>query len=398
MTRSESLSKVTKDLMLEEPFYGLFLIGLNKQWTTEIKTARVGLKGIDFYLKINPDFWDSLTHIERKGLVKHELLHIGFFHLTDYSQLTNHKVANIAMDIEINQYIDRDWLPEGGQLPETYPELNLEPKKGTFYYYDKLLEAEQDNNQALQTVLDALENGEDGCELPDGTQVTFTDHDWEAEVGEMDEATTKLIKAQTGHILESLAEQVEKSRGTVPGEFEEILKRLKHLDPPKFDWKGYLRRFIGKSTTTYTKKSRRKPNKRMPEFPGLRLKKRKHVLVAIDTSASVSKPELKEFLNEINHIAKNGTDVTIIECDTAISYIGKFDARKDLEIHGRGGTEFQPVIDYYNENPGTYSCLFYFTDGEAPAPDNCTGNILWVLSECSSMNEDLPGPVIKLEI
>jgi predicted metal-dependent peptidase len=98
------------------------------------------------------------------------------------------------------------------------------------------------------------------------------------------------------------------------------------------------------------------------------------------------------------HIHKTGSDVTIIECDSAISYIGKFDRKKPLEIHGRGGTQFQPVIDYYNENLKKYSCLIYFTDGECHSPENAYGNLLWVLSERSHLNTELPGKVIKLDI
>ena len=146
----------------------------------------------------------------------------------------------------------------------------------------------------------------------------------------------------------------------------------------------------------FTKKSRRKYNKRTPLFPGLKIKQRKHILVGIDTSGSVNNSELKEFLNEIHHMYKTGSEVTIVQCDTAISHVGPFDPKKDFEVHGRGGTSFQPVIDYYNENFHKYSCLMYVTDGEAPAPENAKGNILWVLSSISQMNNDLPGSVIKL--
>jgi predicted metal-dependent peptidase len=214
----------------------------------------------------------------------------------------------------------------------------------------------------------------------------------------MDEATQKLVESQTKHIVLQVAEQVEKSRGTIPGEFEELIKKLQEVEPPKFDWKGYMRRFAGKSVKTYTKKSRRKYNKRLPDFPGLKIKRQKHILAAVDTSGSVSTKELKEFLNELYHLKKTGSDVTVIQCDTAISHIGPFDPKADWEIHGRGGTDFQPVIDYYNENMDKYSCLFYFTDGGAPSPDNARGNLLWVLSSAGSEYEKLPGHVIKLEI
>ena len=87
-----------------------------------------------------------------------------------------------------------------------------------------------------------------------------------------------------------------------------------------------------------------------------------------------------------------------MQCDTAISHVGKYKPGEDYAIHGRVGTDFQPVIDYYNEHFNEISCLIYFTDGECNAPTNAKGNILWVLSSESDMNEDLPGEVIKLEV
>lgn len=393
MSRHETLAKASKDLMLMEPFYGLFLIALNKTWAS-IGTARVAQRDLNFYLQIDPDFWDKLTPDKRIGLLKHELLHIAFFHLTDFKQLTDHKIANMAMDIEINQYINEKFLPEGGLLPDLFPDLNLEYKKGTFYYYEKLKEAKDEANKDIQAIVDAMANGDTEVDLPSGGKVKLTDHNWEVE--EMDPATERLVKAQIGHLLEQVADQVEKSRGTVPGEIKVLLEKIRHQDPPKFDWRGYMRRFVGKSTKIYTKKSRRKFNKRLEDFPGLKIRQQKHVLVAIDTSGSVSNEELREFLGEIHHIYKTGSQVTIVQCDTAISHIGPYNPKKDFAVHGRGGTSFQPVIDYYNENMRKYSCMFYLTDGEAPAPADCKGNVLWVLSERSQKTDHLPGQTIQL--
>jgi predicted metal-dependent peptidase len=400
MSNMESLAKVSKDLMLIEPFYGLFLINLNKSWE-KVGTACVANKDLNFYLKIDPDFWATLNYNQRMGLLKHELLHIAFFHLTDFSHLRGKQneyaeLTNIAMDIEINQYIREDWLPPNPLLPESFPELNLEYKKGTFYYYEKLKqEADSQMKQILSAIGQAMANGESQAELPDGSKVDISNHNWE-EMDKMDEATERLVKAQVAHILEQTAEQVQKSQGNIPGEIAEILERIRTVEPPKFDWRGYLRRFVGKSVKVYTKKSRRKFNKRLPDFPGLKIKQQKHVLVAIDTSASVSTKELKEFLQEIHHMYKTGSEVTIIQCDTAISFMGPFNPNKDFTVHGRGGTSFQPVVDYYNEHNHKYSCLIYFTDGEAPAPDDCKGNVLWVLSEQSHKTDHLPGQTIQL--
>ena len=390
----ETLARATKELMFEEPFYGLLLVTLNKLFDEKVGTACVGITGINYNLKISPTFWHSLTPERRKGLLKHELMHMAFFHLTDYKHLTDHKIANMAMDIEINQYINPNWLPKGGLTLDTFPELNLQPKMGTKYYYDKLKELKEETMNALKQ---AIENGDTEVELPDGTKVTLSSHDW-GEIQDLDEGTQRVIKDQIGGIIKQVADQVEKSRGTIPGEFKEILDALRHIPEPKFDWKGYIRRFTGKSIKVYTKKSRRKLSKRYEDNPGLKIKQKKHILVGIDTSGSVKKDELEEFLCEIHHLVKTGNEVTIVQCDTAISHVGKYKPGEQFEIHGRGGTSFQPVIDYYNEHMNKLSCLIYFTDGEASAPINVKGDILWVLSSESSMNEELPGAVIKLDL
>ena len=111
INKAESLAKASKNLMLSEPFYGMFLIMLNKIWDKNVPTAGVSRNGINYQLSINEEFWNKLTELNHQGLLKHELLHIGFFHLTDFDFLTNKEIANIAMDLEINQYIDKEMLP-----------------------------------------------------------------------------------------------------------------------------------------------------------------------------------------------------------------------------------------------------------------------------------------------
>lgn len=410
--KAEQLAKASKELMLKESFYGFFLMMLNKQWSTIVPTAGVSRNGINFQLYLNEKFWNELTPDQHIGLLKHELLHIGFFHVTDFEHLTHKTIANIAMDLEINQYINDEFLPPGPQKLELYPELNLEPKKGTKYYYDKLMQGANNPGTCpnLDKVLEACGEGNgEGDEEGNGNKVTLRvngkgdievmlpDHSSWKEFDDLDEATKKLIKTQTEHILKEVAEQVEKNRGTVPGEFAEILKRINELNPPKFNWRGYLKRFVGGSIKTFTRMSRHKPNFRFIENPGLKHKHRRHILVAIDTSGSVCTDELKEFLNEIYHIQRTGTEVTLIQCDSAISHIGKFDPKKDLKIHGRGGTSFHPVTDYYDEHFKKYNCLIYLTDGEAPAPEKCKGPVLWVISSKSQgLNEDLKGLQIQL--
>jgi len=394
-----SLSKTSKELMLMEPFYGLFLISLNKEIDTRIPTAGVSKNGINYQLIINPDFWESLSSEHRLGLLKHELLHIGFFHLEYENKGMNRELVNIAMDLEINQYIEKKYLPEGGCTidNETFAPMNLPTKAGWRVYYDLLLQEQQQQMQSpmgqkIQAMVDAIAKGlsqtEDGTPVPDHST-------WE-EFENLSEAEKKLIKSQIEHTLSQIAEQIEKSRGHVPGEMSSIMKKLKEKEAPRFDWRGYLRRFAGGSQIVYTKKLRRKDNKRFEDNPGLKIKQRRHVLVAIDTSGSVSNKELLEFFQEIDHINATGSDITVVQCDSAIGSIMRYKKGDKIKIVGRGGTSFDPVLEYYNENTRKYSCLIYLTDGECSTDVVVRGKMLWVISTHAQINKSLKGPQIKL--
>lgn len=442
MDNNDTLSKATKELMLREPFYGLFLIMMNKVWKTDLDTAGVSKNNINVQLSINPTFWEHLSSEYRVGILKHEILHVAFQHLLLRDSYKNHKLFNIAADLEINQYIDKSYLP-GGNYPtkkeyeedtkiflenikakldsgeftkeqareeslkipmraiflDDFEDLKLEPKGGTDYYYKKLEETMDQNGESSNEHLNNLLGNGDGNDGNGHDGEPHWDHSTWNEFNDLSEAEKKMVQKQVEYQLKEVAEQVKKSRGTIPGEFSTMIEDLFKEEPPKFNWKAYLRNFIGGSTQTFAKKTRRKKSKRFPANPGLKIQEQRHVLVGVDTSGSVSDVELAEFFNELHHMFKTGTEITVVQCDTSISNIQKYRKPEDgqIKIYGRGGTVFDPVVDYYNENIRKFSCLIYFTDGEAPAPQEPPhGKTLWVLSTTSGMCEHLPGQTIKL--
>ena len=380
----EKVSKACKHLIFSEPFYGLFLIGLNKKYRKDIPTAGVSKNNIGVELSINPDFVNTLPDKHIMGLMKHEVLHVAFGHLTIRDLFPDKKLFNIAADLEINQYIKPENLPEGGLTFDSFPDIQFPTRAGTREYYDILSQKrDEGSSETLENVLNQM-NGE-----------SMYDHQTWEEFEDMSEAEKKLIEKQVNHQIKESAENVMKKQGTMPGELSEIISKLFNLEPAKFDWKGYLRRFVGNSTISYTKKLRRKFNKRYSGNPGLKIKFKNHILVGIDTSGSVNTKELEEFRNELVHMHKTGHKITVAQCDTSLNSVRDFNPKQDWEIHGRGGTSFQPVVDHFNEH-GRYTALIYFTDGEAYSPDNCPKNTLWVLSSISKMNNELPGKVIQL--
>ena len=98
-------------------------------------------------------------------------------------------------------------------------------------------------------------------------------------------------------------------------------------------------------------------------------------------------------------------ELTVIECDAEIGRIYKAKNMGDinLEVTGRGGTSFVPVIEYINKT-GTFrdAVLVYFTDGwgdiEIPKPK--TYRNLWVVlggKENLSLNNPY-GEVLEMEL
>ena len=408
MNRQDSLSKTSKDLMLKEPYYGFFLLMLHKSWSDQLPTAGVCKNGINFQLMINEKFWTDLSEDHKLGLLKHELLHIAFQHLTTFTMFSDKKMANVAMDMEINQYIDGHWLPEGGIDINDYEDLNLDRRAGSRYYYDKLKQAQQNKKDTgscgddnMDKLLDGMDQGQGQVTIGPGNgrdgdkDVDIPDHKWE-EFEDMPDAEKKLIEKQLQRVLTEAKEQTIKKRGYVPGEISGLIK-LDEVIPPKFNWKQYIKRFTGISTKIFTRKLRRKENKRYSDNPGLKIKMRQNMLVGIDTSGSVCDNELKEFMNEIHHLYKAGVDITIVQCDTRIQSIKKYDGKFELEVSGRGGTYFEPVLEHFEENR-QFTSLIYFTDGEAWTDMKPRKPVLWVLSERSDFNDSLPGKQIRLEL
>ncbi|HAS47019.1 MAG TPA: hypothetical protein DCS93_41430, partial [Microscillaceae bacterium] len=138
----EDVSKVSIQLLLQEPFYGHFFTGLIKKVTKDIDTLAVGYHNSLITLYINSKFWtDSLTNEDFKyGGIKHEILHIVFKHIFRYKSFSQKTIFNVAADIVVNQYVAPNQLIEGAVLLGNFPELNLEPHQHVNHYYNALLD------------------------------------------------------------------------------------------------------------------------------------------------------------------------------------------------------------------------------------------------------------------
>lgn len=316
-----TIQKALKELLIVSPFYGIFLLSLRKEIVNgnhSVKTAAVGPNGLNFTLYINEDFWNTLSDKECLSVLQHETAHLCFFHLTEHFKASNHTLMNIAMDASINQYIQN--LPADCVTVESLSKQcgkNLELKRGAWYYYNELLEYAEKNPEFMNQF-----NNIDSHDM------------WPGD--EMSEAERTLYDNQIKSRLKETAEQVAKQAGKIPGELSSILEAIKNK-PPVFNWKRYFRRLIGNSITSEIQLTRMRPSKRFPDARGIRMKRKPNIMVAVDTSGSISQNDLGDFFSEIHHVYRSGVNVTVVEFDTKIQKVFEYKDKPNIDICGRGG-------------------------------------------------------------
>ena len=410
------IEKAFKRLLIKQPFYGLFALSLPKRETQTIPTLCVAKKGINCELLINPDFWKEHTDDEQIALLTHELSHIALQHMFICDSFNDPKLFNICADIEVNSYIEN--LPNSAMKASNF---GLEEGQGTKYYYEALSKQQQAQAQNPQKPCNGGQGGQsdysnspnnqqgesDGGgggnnpndeypqELtPQGKKPIDSHSTWK-NFKDLPEATKQLIKNNINSIVLATAEQVEKQCGNIPGCLSEMLEKLREKKPEVFNWKAYFRRLLGSIYDVNIRSTRRKQSKRFEGAAGIQHRKKVSILVAVDTSGSVSNKELQDFFSEIEYIYKVGARVTILECDTRINKVVEYDGKHIPEIVGRGGTDFNPPVEYYVKHKKEYASLIYFTDGECSLPKQKPSGMVWVITS-NGRHQDYPGKTIYI--
>ncbi len=322
------------DLMTKSVFLSTICLSLKHSFTESIPTAATNGLSIMY----NPDFFANLSAPERTGLLAHEVWHVAFNHFARVNG-RDKRIWNIAGDYVINYMLDDSGyqLPKGGLLDKQYANMSTEE------VYE-LIREDQDQQDNYDDFF------EDLLDAPAGTK--------EADV--RDKVTDVIIQAQ----IQSKA--AGKDHTEIPGE---ITRAIDELINPKLPWNQLLIRFLTnmvKDDYTWTR-----PNKRF--FPHHYLPSQHSptigdIVVAIDTSGSVTDEDLLEMLSEIQDIRDvyKPDSLKIIDCDWKIHNVfdvDKHDNILDLKFTGGGGTSFQPVINYCDAHQP--QLLIYFTDLEA---------------------------------
>ena len=203
-----------------------------------------------------------------------------------------------------------------------------------------------------------------------------------------DGSPSELADQLTREFTKMMADSADtvKTRGTLPGGIEQFIEEL--MKPPQVDWRQELRNYCKTAKPSRSKTTLSRPKRKhisiagavTSDHPGRRKNPSYRIVFAIDTSGSVSNAELQEIFGELRGIlsCNEGTEVTVVECDTRIGRIYDLESVKEVDtnVSGRGGTSFDPVFAWIKGDLAwqTKRCsnvpdlLIYATDGECSLP------------------------------
>lgn len=216
------------------------------------------------------------------------------------------------------------------------------------------------------------------------------------------------VSKATQNLMNEVVRQMDlgsKDRGSLPGNIIDQINKLN--EPPQIKWQSLIVKQIGKQVCG-KRKSPNRLNRRDPKsiYKKGNLNDRLHpIVVAFDVSGSVSNKELMYFLNELQALSdKMKLPITYIQFDWDIQNVETIPpgTSPSFNLHGRGGTSFQPVFDYLkDEQYPKETQLFIFTDGGGEREINNRGykKYQWIISgnqHLSVQNESRP--IIRLNI
>jgi len=350
------IDEVIKSLLINNPFYGIFLSHIDREYSETIPTAAFDYK--EMKLLVNRSFFERLSDTEKKAVLEHEVLHCAFEHGERFAHIKNEQNAfliNVACDVAINQLIDG--LPDGGITIDVFRNLlsdndiniDIEEKQNAEYYYNLLKQIKNDCNN--NTGISEQELNEQHKHME----------------GKPSPAQTEKIRK----LLEHAKNEAKKRGNGAGGELLDILpdysaKVHKHI------WQKLVTKLMGEELSDNVTSFYGKPNRRYSDS----FYYKKHdlinntIYIGIDTSASISNDDLSKFIGYVkNGAKKNNVNCIVIQCDYEIQSVEKLSLykQKPFTVKGRGGTDLTKILDYIEEkekNNLKNTRLILLTDGE----------------------------------
>lgn len=361
MSVREKISQVVDKWFLYEPLMFNVYCTHKLEPNSDMKCPfRTGKRRIEY----NPELLkDSTTDEIAQGL-KTEVTRILLKHpYQRVPQNPNRSALTTASDVTINEHCYHDKKLKDAAHYNMESGLCYEEYYKKLYYICPDFDAmEGDGKQHLMPSLKKGEIGEyeaaaDAAEL------------WDEDEEMADSVNQQIQKAQKTN-----------QWGSISGDFQETITASLKIP---MDYRRILSQFRACIISQRRKLTRMKPNRRYGfEFMGSQFEPKTHLLVAVDVSGSIETEDLQNFFSIINRFFSYGVEaINVIAFDTEIKQEFELKkAAKNIQITGRGGTDFQCAIDYYEARP-EFQGMIIFTDGYAEVPKiKKAKQLLWILT------------------
>ena len=368
MSVKETISHVVDTWFLYEPLLFNVYCTHRLEENDKMKCAfRTGTRRIEY----NPELLKDQSAGDIEQGLKNEVTRILLKHpYQRVPQNPNRSALTTASDVTISEHCYRDRNLKNAAHYDFETGLSYEE------YYKKLYYICPD--------FDAMNNGDEESEGQGKMHLSLDvgeDKIWDYEAA----ADASELWDEDEEMTDSVNQQIQKAMktnqwGSIRGEFQETITASLKIP---MDYRRILSQFRASIITQRRKLTRMKPNRRYDfEFMGSQFEPKTHLLVAVDVSGSISQEDLKNFLSIINRFFSYGVErIQVIAFDATITQ--EFELKKatrSIHIIGRGGTDFQCAVDYYESHP-EYQGLIIFTDGYAYVPKlTLHKQILWILT------------------
>jgi len=365
------------------PYYAHVLAALEPVLDPSVPWLGISLhaasgRGARYYLHVNIE---ALTREPQylRGILLHEVHHIVLGHAAHpkFFGAAQPDLMQLAQETSANEFIDEP-LPEP-VLWQHFERLGMRAGQSTIERYEKLCAARAEGKEP---------------ELARDSKLV-DEHAWQEQATPLPSGLTETrqVIEQARNDGASDAERTRVEHGRIAGRTpEQLLAQLGGtLDTPhiEIDWRTALRMFVARVRApvhTWSRPSRRFPS-RVGELPGRSYRPRAilrpTLLIAIDTSLSMSESELAEIARQLRPMSELA-QLYIVECDTAVSRSYPFRGYID-HVQGRGGTDLRPVFGREVLGARRADGVVYFTDGEGPYPEQEPAvPVLWMLTKPSA--------------
>jgi len=390
MDAKDKIIKAKVKLQKDNPFFAYLVMNLRFSEDESIGTIGVNMKGD---CKYNSKFIESLSDESLKGVLTHEVLHLALQHPLRLES-REIEIYNVACDLVINNILinSQFTLPNesGGLIP-----YNNKFQFPNFEWIEDL-----DKKTAEQVYEEIYKN-------PKLTQkVSIAELDGKRfDKHLQDKGTPQEIKESDDRWKKAFSEAscYAKQQGKLPKGMDRLLDVILN---ERVNWKQLLYKYLTRTLPydyTYARPSKKSISSGfyMPSI----LRESIEVVVSVDTSGSISRDELGEFLGEIINIARsfNNIKIKLIVCDCEIKEVydfsnGDIDTIMNLKFSGGGGTSHKPVYKYLADNLPSTKLIVNLTDGYTDFPDEESFKTIWVLTKNGCDESNIPfGEVIKWE-